>query len=315
MPRKSQRLNRRDEAGFVLLLVVSAIGLLALVAAGFAQMARTHVRTAASASESAQAEALADAGVYMAVLDLLRAQSSPNFPRRFAITGLPTSCLLASSDVVEISVQDEGGKVDLNTAGQQLLRALAAGVGLADPEGFADAVLDYRDANDEKRPQGAERDEYRAAGRPQGPKNAQLAAVEELDQVLGVTASDTARLRPFVTLYSGQTAVDQNSAAPGLLEALVNGNTNVGFVQSGGAASTTRTAAGPLPSSFIFPSARRHFTIRVAARSTTGATFVREAVVELGGVRGVQSFSFRRWRRGALNADADLGQVDGLPHC
>ena len=56
------------ERGFILIVVISALGVLALVAASFAQITSSHVRTAASAVQSAGAEALADAGVQLAIL-------------------------------------------------------------------------------------------------------------------------------------------------------------------------------------------------------------------------------------------------------
>lgn len=304
----------RDEAGFVLLLVVSAIGVLALVAAGFAHMARTQVRTVASASESARAEALADAGVHIAVLDLLQAQTDQDHPRRFAIDGTPVSCAFPGDGQLTISVQDEAGKVDFNSAGEALIRALAAGLGLRDPRAVADAILDYRDPDDEMRPAGGERNEYRAAGRPQGPRNAPFTALEELQQVLGLTAEDAVRLERFATLYSGQNSIDPDAASPELLRALVDGHTQAGFLHSGGAGGSTLTPAGPLPSNFLYRSARRYFTVRGEAHSPAGAAFVREAIVELGRERGGQSYSFRRWRRGVLHHGLSM-QGDNLPPC
>lgn len=314
MPEPGSRPVRPREAGFVLLLVISAIGLLALVAAGFAHMARTQVKTAASASESARAEALADAGVHLAVLDLLQAQAEQNHPRRYALDGTPVSCAMSGDGELAISVQDEGGKVDLNSAGEALISALAAGIGFGDPRAVADAIIDYRDADSEKRPAGAEREEYRSAGRPQGPKNGPFVALEELQQVLGLTADDAVRLGRHATLYSGQNSIDPDAASPELLRALADGHAQAGFLHSGGTGGTTLTRAGPLPSNFLQPSARRYFAVRAEARSPAGAAFVREAIVELGRERGVQSYSFRRWRRGVLTY-ATSGRGEALPPC
>src|SRR5262250_1218690 len=68
--------ERRSQRGFVLLVVLSVLGLLAVVAASFAQVARNHMRLAAVASEGAKAEALADAGVHIVILDLVAARDS-----------------------------------------------------------------------------------------------------------------------------------------------------------------------------------------------------------------------------------------------
>ena len=54
------------------------------------------------------------------------------------------------------------------------------------------------------RPNGAEEAAYRAAGLPWGPKNAPFETVEELQQVLGMTADIYKRVAPSLTTYSGE---------------------------------------------------------------------------------------------------------------
>ena len=105
---------------------------------------------------------------------------------------------------VLVTVEDEAGKVDLNSASEPLLRALLAGAGATPVEvdRITAAILDYRDADNLRRPDGAEADEYRLAGRQNGPKNAPFDSIFELGQVLGVDAalahqSATVRDRPF----------------------------------------------------------------------------------------------------------------------
>jgi general secretion pathway protein K len=303
----------RDDSGFVLLLVISAVALLALVAASFAQMTRAYVRSATSTSEGARAEALADAGVNIAVLDLLRSQADAARSRRFALNGAPFSCRFDDVGALTISVQDEAGKVDLNSADDRLIRALVNGLGLAPAEAITDAILDFRDPNDDKRSNGAEAAEYREAGRIMGPKNAPVLVIEELGQVLGLDASIIDRLRPFVTLYTGQTSVDPEAAATELLEALSRGYVPSAAVQTR-SPGMVKTRGGLLPADFVSPSIQRHFTIHSAAHTASGSRFVREAVVELGRPRVQQSFVFRRWQRGALRYDMEI-RFESLPPC
>ncbi|MET0653448.1 MAG: hypothetical protein ABWY63_13120, partial [Hyphomicrobiaceae bacterium] len=104
------------ERGFILIVVISALGVLALVAASFAQITSSHVRAAASAVQSAGAEALADAGVQLAILDLVAGQPADAARRRFAQDGSAHACEADGGGVLVISVQDEAGKVDVNTA-------------------------------------------------------------------------------------------------------------------------------------------------------------------------------------------------------
>src|SRR5262245_36037154 len=103
--------DARDR-GFILIVVISALGILALVAASFAQITSTHVRTAASAVQSAGAEALADAGVHLAILDLVAGQIGGASRQRFARDGTALACEADGGGVLVIWVQDEAGKVD-----------------------------------------------------------------------------------------------------------------------------------------------------------------------------------------------------------
>ena len=204
------------DRGFILIVVISALGVLALVAASFAQITSSHVRTAASAVQSAGAEALADAGVQLAILDLVAGQPADASRRRFALDGTAQACEADGGGVLVISVQDEAGKVDVNAADERLLRALFTALEIPASAAAADAVLDFRDADGDRRPQGAERADYQSAGRPQGPKNAPLNVVDELEQVLGLSAADVASLRPHVTVYSGQSGIAPSLASASL---------------------------------------------------------------------------------------------------
>jgi general secretion pathway protein K len=316
----SRRRGAGRERGFALLVVLSALGLLAVVAASFAQIARTHIRLAAVASEGAKAEALADAGVQMVVLDLVGARESPPTERRFALDATPLSCTPGEGAVVTVAVQDEAGKVDVNIATPQLLRALVLGLGLSGGEAAVDAILDYRDEDDNRRVSGAERPEYRAAGRT-GPRNAPFIAVEELSSVLGITQQDADRLRPFVTIHSGLPAIDANVAANELVGIIARGfgeggapsllqreDTPVGDLSMPG------RHGGLLPPQFLSASTRRAFSVRSQARMATGATFVREAVIEFVAT-SASALRVRRWFRASAIVSGALPSTEALPPC
>ena len=316
-PKRKAR-NAGTDRGFVLLVVLSVVGLLALVVATFANIARTQVKAAAASVESARAEALADAGVNLAILDVMAARENSAPQRRFALNAVPLTCSLeGDAAALTIAIQDEAGKVDLNIGSEALLRALILGAGVTGGEAAVDAILDFRDTDDDRRPSGAERAEYRAAGRAQGPKNAAFFVVEELAGVLGMTQADVDRLRPFVTIYSGQTAIDPSTASSALLEVLSRGVGEAGglsFKGSAGGGARWAFAGAPLPPELIAASIRRAFSVRSEARMPSGTVFVREAVVELGPTRSA-AYVVRRWNRGAypITQKGPLGA--GLPPC
>jgi general secretion pathway protein K len=300
------------DRGFVLIIVIAVLGLLALAAAGFAQVTRSQVKAAASNVGSSTAQALADAGVQLAVLDLVLGRQDPSYQRRFAVGEKPFLCDAGDGRRLTVSITDEAGKVDLNAASDRLLQALLVGVGTG--KGLADAIVDFRDDDNVKRPLGAEREEYSAAGRP-GPKNAPFSAVEEIEQVLGVDAELAARLRPHITVYTGQPGIDTGSASRELLAILARGLGS----DTGPAASTSQDQSSesdgtlrPMP--FVGAQGRRFFAIHAEAYADSSA-FVREAIVELGQSRA-RPYTFLRWYRGVLRqgGDADLETV-GLTPC
>jgi general secretion pathway protein K len=310
------RRGRRGQRGFALLVVLSALGLLALVAAAFAQVARSHIRLAASTGAGARAEALADAGAHIAILELVTARESGPAGRRLAFDSTPFLCSAGGGAILAIAVQDEAGKVDLNIAGPVLIRALLLGLGVKGGEAAVDAILDYRDQDDTRRVSGAERAEYLAAGRQHGPRNGPFLAVEDLASVLGLTQADADRLHPFVTVYSGLMGVDAGAAPRVLADALARG------LQDGGGESLLDGDSGlesdgrsaTLPPQLRAASPRRAFSIRAQARMPGGATFVREVVIEFL-TAGTAAFQLRRWHRGSATIAVALPSPEVLPPC
>jgi len=289
---------RSHEGGFVLIVVITVIGLLALAAAGFAQVTRSQVKAAASSVGSSTAQALADAGVQLAILDLVQARQDPSYQRRFQLGAKPFRCEDGNGRRLAVSISDEAGKVDLNTASDRLLQALLTGIGAPASQALADAIMDYRDDDDTRRPQGAEREQYSAAGRP-GPKNALFSVVEEIEQVLGFDADLAARLRPHITVYTGQPGIDTTSASRELLTILARGLGQESGPAQSEAGDQTSEERGPLPGlPFMGAQGRRFFSLHAEAVSEAG-TFVRDAVIELGQNRA-RPYTFLRWHRGVL---------------
>ena len=302
----------QHDRGFVLVIVIAVLGLLALAAAGFAQVTRGQVRAAASTIGSSTAQALADSGVQLAVLDLVRARQDPAYRLRFALGEKPYVCDAGDGRRLAVSITDEAGKVDLNTAGDRLLQALLAGVGAAASQATTDAIIDFRDDDNSKRPQGAEREEYIGAGRP-GPKNSAFSVVEEVEQVLGIDSALAERLRPHVTVYTGQPGIDTASATRQLLDILARGlNSGTGPAEPA-APDQSSEERSPLPAMrFTGAQGRRFFAVHAEGYADSSA-FVREAIVELGQNRS-RPYTFRRWHRGALKyADAALQDAANEP--
>jgi general secretion pathway protein K len=323
--------NVRDKSsrGLALVTVLWVLVLLSLVAASFTATTRTEVNLTRNLIESAQAEALADAGVYRAIhellspksegilspqiLDLLKLSSDPAPARRWVeselraelgetffpeagdpfIDGWRTDGTIYvwpfGGAQVWLSIQDEDGKIDLNAAPDELLQGLFASADLDRDAAAAlvDAIVDFRDADDLHRLQGAEDRDYADAGLPWGAKDAPFEAVEELQQVLGMTREIYERVAPAVTVYSRRRGIDPAVAPREALLALqgIGPEQVESFLaaRTAGAEGTTENLLGAEAQEAT--SRERIFTIRAEAHTESGAVFVREATIELIGAR------------------------------
>jgi general secretion pathway protein K len=277
------------ESGIALILVLWVVTLLALVAASGLGSARTQIELARNTVENAKAEALADAGVYRAVLALL--EDDPR--QRWRADGTPYNVILGDRRI-EVSVQNESGKVGLNAASEEGLRGLFQAIGLDDGSSaaLAGAIADWRDPDDLRRPDGAEAADYRKAGLPYGPGNRRFIEVGELRQVLGMTTALYERLAPLLTVYSRREEVDMMTAPREVLLSLLGSSTGEEVLA---ARQASPNMAGADTKVGIY-------RIRAEASTGSGALFVREAVVAVLGAPS-QPFQIYDWRRGKV-ADA-----------
>ena len=134
------------EAGFVLVSVIWIAGLLAVVATAFAIVVRSHTLGGSNVVYSTRAESAADG---MTLAAALRLATFAEGTGALKLNGEPALCQWPGEIAVAVSIQDQGGLVDLNTASPDLLSALLRGLGEGDT-GSAEivaAVQDYRDAD------------------------------------------------------------------------------------------------------------------------------------------------------------------------
>ena len=300
------------------MVVIWALALLAALAASLTMAMRTSALISANAIDNAQAEALADAGARLTILGLGRSMATPPAAQPLPIDGSARRCALAGAGRLAIAIESESGKVDLNTASDALLLRLIEGLGAKDiaASSMVDRIADFRDADGLRRLNGAEAGDYRKAGLAYGPKNAPFSAVEELNEVMGLSPALAERMGPLVTVYSGTTGIDPRVASPELLRVLLvpAGAQPSDALNSPGGANAL--AAEALPQGFVSLSAPRVFLIRSQAEMPSGARFVREAVVEAQDLR-TQRFAILRWHRGQARVATDAKAPDGqqLPPC
>ncbi|MBK8208936.1 MAG: general secretion pathway protein GspK [Rhodospirillales bacterium] len=218
----------RRERGFALLMVLWTLMLLAFIATVFGDNARTEVLLARNLVSNARAEALADGGVFRAAAGLTRAPRDGGFRGDGQIyVWRPALDDNAGGEAIDgeevrFTIRDEGGKIDLNQASAGLLRELFVAIGL-EPKpsaALADAIVDFRDEDQEKQAAGAETREYKAAELPWGPKNKPFVLVEELIYVLGMSPEIYRRVAPLVTVRGQGETPHPYTAPPEVLEAM-----------------------------------------------------------------------------------------------
>lgn len=291
--------------GVALISVLWVLILLSVLAAGLLRTSRTQVNLARNAVDNAQAEALAEAGLSLAVLNLLH----PRAGDRWRADGSVYAWRFGGGDL-RISLHDEAGKIDLNATEPALITALfeAAGVEPAEAEALSDALADYRDDDQEPRALGAEDADYEAAGYAHEAKDGPFSIIEELRLVFGMRAELYDLLAPEVTVYSRQAQPRPEMTGP-LVKAALDG----AVYRSREADDPDRPAtslaeadqdlgspSGPVLLAAGGQDSQAHsgtLGIHVEARLDSGALFVREAVVRLASGR-LPPYHLLAWRQG-----------------
>ena len=291
----------RGQQGIALIIVLWITTLLMLIASSFIYAMRTDVNIVANSMARARLEAAADAAVQRGIMEMLK---PPQLPNRWTTDGVVQPWNFQGV-VVDVSMTDESGKIDINTAADVLLRGLLLSQGLKDEEAAAvtDAILDWRDPDSLKRLRGAEEAEYLAAGYSYKPANAAFQSNEELRLVIGMTPELFDKVAPLITIYSRQPGINPNIALRGVLRALP-GATDLLVDQFIAQREQARAAKLPLPqfapAAGLSSFANNVFIIRAAAsdgQRVDGASFVREAVVMLPQTPK-RPYAFLRWKDG-----------------
>ena len=213
---------KRHQGGVALVLVLWVITLLTVIAGNFAYSMRGEAQIATNILANAQAKARADAGVQLAWFQLMKPVGDP---ARWQANGTEHEFVL-DGVTVRVSVLDESGKIDLNTAPEGLLQGLFKSVDLNDQaaSALAAAVLDWRSPGNLKRLNGAKEEDYRAAGKNYGPPNAPFETIDELQRVLGMTPELYRKIAPALTIYSRQPGVNTSVAPREVLLAIPGAN-------------------------------------------------------------------------------------------
>ncbi|MBU2569764.1 MAG: general secretion pathway protein GspK [Gammaproteobacteria bacterium] len=198
------------QKGLALVLVLWVLTLLTIMAGSFALSMRRESSIMFGMKTRAEAQAFAEAGI--AVAELMMLEDDPL--KRWDADGQIYEFSFDEA-MIRVRILAENGKVDINRAELDLLLKLLKHATIeADMQTqVANAIIDWRDQDDETREDGAEKKEYQAAGLRYAPRNQAFQSLEELQMVLGVDAVLYEWLEPFITIESGQASVDLDKAS------------------------------------------------------------------------------------------------------
>lgn len=291
----------RSTRGVAFVLVLWVIALMSILLGAFAVIARTENLQARHLFDSTAARYAAEGGLARAIYEL----RNPDVASRWVADGRPY-VFEFEGNKVEVKMTDDSGKIDINVADAVMLKALfvSSGVDEARAEELADAIVDWRDPDDDSSPHGAEASDYKHAGLKYEPRNAPFETVSEVQQVLGMDYDVYHKIEKAITLYSGRAQpsagyapLEVLRAMPGMTEELAQM-----IIQQRQA-----IPPGSPPSGLVMPDGTPvmaeggGLTYSIESRATlpNGASTRLEATIRLGGTGvGGKPYAVLRWRDG-----------------
>lgn len=239
-PAEFKRPNLGSQRGIALFLVLWVMTLLSVIVGEFCLAMRTEVNITRNFQEGIQAHYIAQAGMNQAIYELLRQSRLPTAALPAGDENAPLWRI--NTDIGPISfgggtflvrIDNESGKVNLNLAGDRLLRLMLKRFNLDEHQVdvIVDSIQDWRDTDRLARLNGAEDDYYQSLSQPYHCKDGPFDTVEELLWVRSVTpALFYGGLRDLVTVYGDENSmknfgfdsnrININAAPPAVLRML-----------------------------------------------------------------------------------------------
>jgi general secretion pathway protein K len=226
----------KSERGFALVITLIVTALLVALLVEFVNEVYVDTSHSHNFVASQQAGILAASGIDGGIA-LLRTSANMRGGLKYSSLNEPWARPMAYDagvGTVNILIEEESGKLDLNSATSQ--------TGVQDPNNFYqetakrlltklqlpadlyDTVSDWVDTDDTPRPSGAESNYYNSLKQPYSAHNDWLNTLEELTLVKGYTPLVLNKLRPYVTVYGSAQGIaaqiNINTAPKELLAAL-----------------------------------------------------------------------------------------------
>jgi general secretion pathway protein K len=258
--------SRERRAGFALVAVIWTLGLIVLLAAALIVGARYRARLSSDFTSLVQTERAAESAVNLAIVTALSAGPASDIK-------FPLSCQMPGGEQATISIEEENGKVDLNTATPAALARFFTALTRDQSKGLqiAARIQEFRDKARKPAPA--------ADGKAPPPAAPAFTTIMQLDELSGLPAPLFRTALRFVTVRSGRNEPDLEAATPAMRQ-LLGADQNKPPQKRGLAAGAS-------------------VTIRADINAPGGNRYMREALVTLAAENG-RPFTIREWRHGDL---------------
>lgn len=306
---------RGNRSGIALLAVVWGIGLIAILVVPFMTSARLRTKAAHNIATATRANLISEAASNLGVLWLISkrhlAMETGEPP---LYNGAPTFCVFDDA-AVAIVIEEEDGKINLNTATPQLLERAFIGLGFTEKETtlLVESIATFRAGSSEPG-RGAS-----LANTALDSKGGRFETVMELDQVSGFDPITFRLLIPFLTVHSTSGGLDARSAPPALFAALAGFSLDKVRALMSAPFPNELNRNADLPPGINYISDNEVYLIHTEALLFTGALATMDTVVDLRPNSG-NAFAIKEIRHGQPRYATQLGEFiaekrPGISNC
>ncbi len=255
-----------------MIAVIWSLGLISLLGTAVIVGARYRTKLMSNSNSVTAAAIAAESTINLAIMVALATGPGDKLK-------LPCRCRMPGGERVTVTLEQESGKVDLNTASPAVLTRFFTALTFDQSMAMriAGRILEFRDQGGDpakdKNPAGRKSDQAGKAG---------FTTIMQLDQIEGVSPRLFRTALRFVTVRSGRPEPVVEAASPALRAAL----------------DLDQKPAAPARAAPISGSV----TLRADVLTLDGTRFIREALVSLG--EGSRPFVIREWRHGDIDLTA-----------
>jgi len=271
---RSRHESNAGQGGFALVAVIWSLGLITLLGTALIVGARYRTKVTSSLASVTAATAAAESAINLAIMTAVT--TTPAQKVKF-----PLRCRMPGGEKVIVTLEQEAGKVDLNTATPAVLTRLFTALTLDQSAAtrITGRIVQFRDPGGNQPQDTAP---PASDGKPDNGKIAGFTTIMQLDQIDGVSPRLFRTALRFVTVRSGRPEPVAEAASPALRKALGLDQNPVGADQGA--------------------QANGSVTIRADVSTPDGVRFVREALVSFS--EDGRPYLIREWRHGDLDPGA-----------